>query len=255
MIFTDYLLFSDLNQFIIIGIIILISQIIYATLGFGSGMFAISIMAFLYGKLEFIVPFFTLVCLPTEILISYKDRSEINLKNTWIFLIGIIPALLVGSILLKNSENRIYLLILGSIILLLAIYYIIGEKRFKFDFKGFLWVPIFSIFSGVLGGLFGMAGPPLIFYHKHKNLNKRQFRVALLSIFVIMTFFRVVFYFFLKIITPAMILTSLSVVPFALIGLWLGNKLHHIVPENVFRILISVALGISGLLIILKNML
>jgi len=254
LILIDHLLFTDLNQFIIISIIILFSQIIYATLGFGSGMFAISIMAFLFGKLEFIVPFFTLVCLPTELVISYKDRKEINIRNTWIFLIGIIPALFLGSILLKNSENKIFLLILGSIILLLSLYYLIGEKRYKFDLKGFLWVPLFSIISGVLGGLFGMAGPPLIFYHKHKKLTKRQFRVALLSIFVVMTFFRIVFYFFLDIINLSLILTSLSVVPFALIGLWMGNKLHHIVPENIFRIIVSIALGISGLLIIFKNL-
>lgn len=245
--------FGDLQQLIITGIIILISQIIYSTLGFGSGMFAISILAFLYGDLDFIVPFFTLLCLPTEAYISFKDRQLINLRNTWIFLIMIIPALLLGSILLKNADNPIYLIILGSIIIILSFYYLFAENIHRFKLEHFFWIPFFGSISGIFGGLFGMAGPPLIFFFKHKDLTKKQFRASLLSIFTFMTLFRIIFYTALKIIDLKIIITGIIMSPFALAGLLLGYLLHEKIPEKTFKTITSIALAISGFIVIMKN--
>lgn len=251
---TQYTMFSGVEQFLVIGVIVLISQIIYATIGFGSGMFAISIMAFLYGNLEFVVPFFTVLCLPTEAAITYKDRKLINLKSMWSFLAIIIPALFVGSLLLKNSDNEIYLIILGFIIITLALYTLFERGSSRFSFKQYFWVPIFGSIAGVIGALFGMAGPPLIFYFKHKKMNKREFRIALLSIFSVMTIFKLLFYTILKIITFDIIMTSLFALPFALVGLFIGNRFHDLFPERLFKVLTSIALAVSGVIIIIKNL-
>jgi uncharacterized membrane protein YfcA len=250
----EFVLFNSFSSYLLIGCIIFCSQIIYATLGFGAGMFAISILALLYGQLEMIVPFFTLICFPTEALISWKDRKNIHLKSAWIFLAEIIPALLLGSILLKQAENKVILIILGAVIFLLSLYYLFGDKAYKFQLRSFIWIPFFSLISGILGGLFGMAGPPLIFYYKHKNLSKKEFRVALLSIFVVMTLFRFLFYGFLKLITIPMLTSSLVMLPFALLGLGTGNFLHNHISEKKFSFATSIALAFSGLLIIVKNL-
>jgi hypothetical protein len=250
---TEILMFSDWQQFFVVGSIIFCSQIIYAVLGFGAGMFAVSLMALFYGKLEFIVPFFTLVCLPTELFISWQDRKKINLKSTWIFLTGIIPALFLGSLLLQKTESPLSFVILGSVILLLSVYYLFGEKKFRCTLQAFYWIPSFSLLSGILGGLYAMGGPPLIIYFKHKNLPKSEFRVALISIFAVMTIFRFLFYLYLKMISVSLLLTALSALPFALFGLLIGNVLHNRISDGIFKIVTSIALAISGFLIILKN--
>ena len=231
----------------------MVSQIIYSTIGFGSGMFAISILALLYGKLELFVPFFILLCLPTELIITIKDHKLINFKKIRIFLITIIPFLFIGSLLLRQAENLIVLIILGILILTLAIYHLFLENRFKFKLKHSIWIPFFGSISGILGGLFGMAGPPLIFYFKNSKLTKRYFRVALLSIFIFMTFFRLLFYTGLNLLTKQIFMSSIIILPFSLLGLVIGYKLHTIVSEHIFKKITSIALFISGFLIILKN--
>ena len=216
-------------------------------------MFAISIMAFFYGNLEFVVPFFTLVCLPTELAITIKDRKNIQFRSSWIFLIGIIPSLFLGSFLLTKSSQPIFLILLGFFIVLLSLYYFFSKNKPNYSLKHFLWIPLFSIISGVLGGLFGMAGPPLIFYYQNQNINKSQFRVALLSIFSVMSLFRILFYSVLNIIDIGLLISCFVIMPFSLLGLWVGNQFHKKIPEGIFENFVVIVLCISGLLIIIKN--
>ncbi|HMA69491.1 MAG TPA: hypothetical protein VKN74_06430, partial [Candidatus Mcinerneyibacterium sp.] len=78
--FFNNTLFPNISGLILISLIIFLSQIIYSSIGFGSGMFAISLFTLFYGNIDYFVPFFILVCLPTEIFISIKDRKLINYK-------------------------------------------------------------------------------------------------------------------------------------------------------------------------------
>ena len=254
----NYTLLTSIDQFIIIGIIILISQIIYSTLGFGSGMFAVSILSYLYGNIEFIVPFFTVLCFPTELFISYKNRKEIDFRQIKRFLYYIIPSLLLGTVLLKyadNSNNSIYLILLGVLIILVSVNALSGflEKKDLNLSKDKLWIPIFGSISGILGGLYAIAGPPLIFYFQQKKLNKSKFRITLMSIFSAMSVMRILFYFVLNILTVNLLTTAAIMLPFSFLGLTIGNSIHNKIDEKIFKIIVSVVLAISGIMLIVKN--
>ena len=252
----NYTLLSGIEQFVIIGIVILISQVIYSTLGFGSGMFAVSILSYLYGSIEFVVPFFTVLCLPTEVIITYKNRKSIDYSKIKLFLLFIIPFLLLGTILLKFADDYpFFLIFLGVIIILISINSLsdfldkrdLGMKKDKF------WVPFFGSISGLLGGLYGIGGPPLIFYFQQKKLNKDQFRITLLSIFSIMTFIRVLYYIGLDILTAELLMTTLVILPFSLSGLAIGNFMHKKIDEKTFKTIVATVLAISGFMLIYKN--
>lgn len=240
--------------FLLFGFIIFISQLVYAAIGFGSGMIAISMLALIFGKLELIVPFFIIVCLPTELYISLKDRHLINIKKTLWFTLIIAPPLFLGSYLLKESPGTLTLIMLGSIVVLLAIYYLFFEETLIPELKHRGWIPFFGGLSGILGGMFGISGPPLIFYFKSIRLYKQEFRAALMSIFLPMTLFRITFYTTLGYFNKELITTSLSMIPCALLGLFAGAYLHHIIPEKLFKKITSFVLLLSGLMIILRNM-
>ena len=253
----NYTLLTDFDQFLIIGIIILISQLIYATLGFGSGMFAVSILSYLYGDIEFIVPFFTVLCFPTELFISFRNRKDIDFKQTKLFIIVIMPTLLIGTVLLKYTDtNKIYLILLGILIIFVSFNALTGflEKRDLNLKKDHFWIPFFGSISGFLGGLYAIAGPPLIFYFQQKKYNKSKFRITLISIFSIMSLMRIFYYLILDILSISLLTTSAIMLPFSFLGLIIGNYLHSKIDEKVFKIIVSVVLAISGFMLVIKNL-
>lgn len=253
--FVDFSFFDSLSQFLIIGSIVFLSQFVYSVAGFGSGMVAISLLALLYGDIDQFVPFFILHCIPTELYVSIQDRDKIDYKNNWIFIAFIVPFLFLGSFMLKKQSNQILLVLLGLLIVSLAVYYLLYEDKIHLNIRNNRWwIVFFSALSGVGGGLFAIGGPPLIFYFKSIRLNKIEFRVALLSIFLAITIFRIIIYLILDFYSWAIVWASVLTFPFTLFGLYMGILWHHKISETVFKKLTSTLLLISGLLILLKSL-
>jgi len=216
----DATFFVSVEQVIIIGLIVLFAQFIYSAIGFGSGMIAISLYAIIYGNIDIFVPFFLLLCLPVELFFSFKERKNIDFKEISLFILYIIPSLVLGVYLLKNFSGDGVVFILGVIIAALASFYLFFEKRIKFTFKSKLWLPFFGSISGVLGSMFGIAGPPLIIYFKTKNSNKSQFRLILLSLFLFMSILRIITYASFGLYSERILLSFLLILPFSILGLY-----------------------------------
>jgi len=249
---VDATFFGSTEQALIVGLIVLLSQFIYSAIGFGSGMIAISLYAIIYGNIDIFVPFFLLLCLPVEFFISYKERKNIDFKEIGLLILYIIPSLVFGVYLLKNFSGDGIVFVLGIIIATLASYYLFFEKKIKFTFKSKLWLPFFGSISGVLGSMLGIAGPPLIIYFKSKNTNKSQFRLILLSIFFFMSILKLISYLSFGLYSEKIFLSFLLILPFSILGLYLGNFAHNKLSEETFKTITSLILLVSGIILIIK---
>ncbi|NOZ13413.1 MAG: sulfite exporter TauE/SafE family protein [Acidobacteria bacterium] len=247
-------IFQSWGQYLAVGGIIFLGQFIYAAIGFGSGMVTISLLALLFGNINIFVPFFLLLCLPTELTVSMKDRKHINFRRTGKFLLFIFPGLIAGAFLLKSAPNRGLVAWLGAIVVILAVYYLFFEEKTSFTLKNPAWIPFFGSISGILGGIYGISGPPLIVYFKAMKMDKTGFRVALLSIFLAMSIFRTGVYAAIHLYTLPILTAAILTLPFALLGVLAGIRAHHRIPEHHFRQFTSALLLISGILLLWRNL-
>ncbi len=105
------------------------------------------------------------------------------------------------------------------------------------------WVagPI-GLISGVLTGLFGTGGPPLILYYRLQGVDKAAFRGNLMAIFLLMTVVRVPSYAVFGLITAPRMWSALAVLPAVILGALIGNSIHLRIEEDTFRRLVSAAL-------------
>lgn len=245
--------FQSMNQYLLIGLAVFLGQFVYAAVGFGSGMITISLLTLMFGQVDLFVPFFLLLCLPAELTVAIRDRRHVRLKETGAFLFYITPGLVIGAWVLKSAPDTLLLVALGSLITLLALYYLFFESRFRIRTDSPVWIPVAGTLSGILGGLYGVSGPPLIVYFKSSGRPKRVFRAALLTIFLFMSFFRLAIYGTMQFYTGPILISVLATVPFAAAGVAAGMWSHERISEERFRMVTSLILLISGLLLIVKN--
>ena len=244
---------GSLESILIAGVIIGLGQMVYAALGFGAGLFSITLLSLVYGEVAFFVPLFLLLCLPVEIWISIKDRKRINLSRTWKLLLVSLPFMVLGSFFLQTVSEGKLLFLMGFIVIATAMYYLKDKGEIQSSYAGWTGTLVAGSISGLLGSLFGMSGPPLVVFFKSLGLTKTEFRVALTSVFLVMGLTRGVIYAGMGLYSIPLLKMALPVFPFSLAGLWLGNWAHYKVNEALFRKLTSLVLMLSGLALVLKN--
>jgi uncharacterized membrane protein YfcA len=109
------------------------------------------------------------------------------------------------------------------------------------------------VLSGLLTGLFGTGGPPLVLYYQLGGAGKAAFRGHLMAIFLLMTTVRVPSYAAFGLITETRMWSALLVLPAVLVGALIGNRIHLELGEEMFRRLVSGALVVIGLLLLIPN--
>ena len=112
---------------------------------------------------------------------------------------------------------------------------------------------IIGVAAGGLCGLFGV-GALLAAYVNRVTDEDSSFKANISAVFIVDNTFRIILYSALGLLTFDTVLSVLKLIPFALLGLFLGIKCsNHMDGKNVKKIT-SVLLVLSGISLILKNL-
>lgn len=104
--------------------------------------------------------------------------------------------------------------------------------------------------SGVLGGLFGTSGPPVIAYLEGCIPRGAALRASLIAYFLIINSLRVAGYGAGSMLSGAVALTSLAMLPAAALGAWAGAALQRRTGERGFRLGVAAILLATGLALV-----
>nr|NYE64447.1 putative membrane protein YfcA [Mucilaginibacter sp. E4BP6] len=107
--------------------------------------------------------------------------------------------------------------------------------------------------SGILGGAYGINGPPLVVYGAKRRWSAQYFRATVQGYFLIASAVGLIGYWLTGLLVAAVFhyyLLSLPVmVPAVFIGRWINNRLNG---ESFFKYVYVVLLGI-GLFLLIKS--
>ena len=245
-------IFSTLLEFLITCGILIVAQLVYVLFGFGSGLIAVGSLALLFPQIQDVVVLLLLVNLPAELLVVWKSRSEIRWRPIANLGVGIGLGIPAGAWILSAGDPRFVLTILGGFLVLVGLLFLRLPSGGRLHPPNWAAAPT-GIVSGLLTGLFGTGGPPLIIWYHLSADNKAIFRTNLMTIFLLMTFVRVPTYAATGLITGPRLWSTLAVLPAVLLGAWAGNHLHIRISEPRFRLLVSILLVVLGSMLVIKN--
>lgn len=245
--------FTSWWQFAATSAVVLVAQIIYVVFGFGSGLIAVGALALVYPEIRDVVVLLLLVNLPAELGVTIGAWRAIRWREAGALLIGILPGVTVGARVLKVGSPGLVLSALGVFLLLVSALFLSLRNHAAIRWPRWAALPV-GLLAGALTGLFGTGGPPVIVYHHLSGLPKHLFRGNLMALFAAMTILRVVNYTAQGLLTPPRLWSGLVLLPVALAGAWFGQRIHLELSEALFRRLVSILLGILGLLLLARNL-
>ena len=245
--------FASPGQFLVACLILACAEAIYVLLGFGAGLVAVGLMAMIMPELRDVVVLLLLVNLPAEIYVVAVSWRHISWRGVLLVMSGVAAGIPLGTWMLSAGDLGVLLTLLGAVMAIVGGVFLLTPDRPPRAVPTWTAPPV-GLVSGVLTGLFGTGGPPLIFYYQLRGADKAAFRGTLMAIFLLMTLIRVPSYAVFGLITAPRIWSSLALVPAAMLGAFLGDRIHVQIDEATFRRLVSIALVILGIVLLARRL-
>lgn len=246
-------IFSSLPQFLAVCAALALAEAIYVLLGFGAGLIAVGTLALVVPNLQDVVVLLLLVNLPAELYVVLASRRHVSWRGVLLVFVGIAAGIPIGTWLLSVADLSALLTILGLLLVVVGSAFLLTPDRGPQRMPAWTTPPV-GLLSGLLTGLFGTGGPPLIFYYQLRGIDKAAFRGTLMAIFLLMTAIRVPSYAAFGLITMPRLWSSAAVFPAVLAGAWIGNRIHLRVDETSFRRMVSIALIVIGLVLLARSL-
>ena len=222
--------------------------------GFAMGLIIMGITASLQlAPISFIAAVISLTGLVNVMLAVYKDHHHINWQLIRSIMIGFIPSMLAGLLLLyylDKTSTQLLQLILGIVIMLGGILLILKphpNKKLAPSYRTLLA----GVSSGIMGGLFSTSAPPLIYHLYKQPLTIPTIRSTLLLTFMIGSTARISVIGTQGFITKEMLLFALYSLPVVFLFTWLGKKHPPSLSDTNMRRLafgLLIVLGISTIM-------
>lgn len=242
--------FASGPDFLLACLVLISAELIYVMFGFGSGLIAVGLMALFMDVVDIVV-LVLFVNVPIELWVVRRSSKKIDWRGVLPICGGLVAGVLAGTYLLKEAEPTFVLFVLGCFLVAAgsAFLFVPHGARVRWPF----WTgPPVGLGAGVLAGLFGTGGPPVILYYQLAGVEKAVFRGNLMVIFLTASLLRFPMYGVSGLITEARLISAAMLLPAAIFGAWLGNRFHVQLSELRFRQMVSVALCVLGILLLLK---
>ena len=230
------------------------ASFIQRTIGFGFGIFIMTALPFLMPSYAEAVTLSGLLSLTSATVVMIQYVKFV----TWKRLLPMVGAFVVFStaaiFLLDRIEGPAMRQILGIMLIFLSFYFsFFKEKlqRFIRPTKG--WLLGTGSVSGIMGGLFGMHGPPVVLYLVVSEPSKDHYMGMIQTYAVVTNITMLIVRAWNGYVTPTVGATYLYALGGLAIGVLAGNWAFKRIPSRLFTYIVYAYIGISGLIILLTN--
>lgn len=235
---------------ILVAIIIAVAFFGQSIFGFGGGLAAVPLLSLLLGVKDAV----TLVLIFQLIigLLLWKSYKDIDWKSAK----SMTPSLLLGSIagtLLLSITNVMFLQLFLAATIIAFLIKMVWFEGFTFGSKSSAWAATAAGLSGgLIGGLTGTPGPPLIMYLTVAIRQTASFRATLMYLFFISSIVRLVISAPGNLYSTYVLHLTLISLPLFLLAIFVGQHIHNKVHDKYYRLAIFVVLGGSAIVLIAK---
>jgi uncharacterized protein len=235
-------------------VVIFFATLIRSTLGFGEALIAVPLLAMRL-PITIAAPLAVLVSIVIAGVIVLQDWQHVHLRSAIGLISASLPGIPLGIWLLAKGNEHAVKSILGLLIVGFSIYSLAAERtlHLKEDHRG--WLLACGFLSGVLGGAYGMNGPPLAIYGALRGWSPEHFRATLQGYFLPASFVGFIGYLVLGLYGAAIARYFVLSLPAVAIAVLLGRSINQRMKGQSFFRFVYAGLIVDGGVLVIQAML
>jgi len=239
----------DLPIFLIAAAAVAGAYVIFGISAFGAALFTVPVLSHFF-PLDFVLPMVVLLDVASALALGRRfsreaDKSELK----WLAPFSLVGAVL-GVTLLVMLPRDATLIALGIFLLIYGAYSLhegVPSRRVSRR-----WAPVAGFAGGTMGTLFGAGAPPYAIYLSRRLGDKGALRATLSNIVLLSVSIRALVFTVSGLMLADRLIGFALLAPFALAGLWVGNRIHGRISRAALLRFVAVLLLLMGVSLIVR---
>jgi uncharacterized membrane protein YfcA len=237
----------DLQTFVVAAIVVAGAYVIFGITAFGAALFTVPILSH-FLPLEFVLPMCALIDMSAALALGVRFSREAD----WSELKWMVPLSAAGAVagvtLLVALPRQATIAGIGAFLVAYGIYALRQKEAVRRVSRA--WAPVAGFAGGAFGTLFGIGAPPYAIYLTHRIRDKLAFRATLSNMVIFSVSIRALVFTAGGLMLADRLVGFAILLPFALAGLWLGNRIHgRISRAGLLRVVAGLLLLIGASLL------
>lgn len=228
----------------------ILASFIQRTTGFGFGIFIMTVLPYLLPSYGEATTLSGLLAMTTSLVVSFRMRKYLN----WHHLLPILATFIIVSAIaifcLKRMDNVMLRRILGIVLIITSIWFAFFSERIRLKTNLKTQIGAGTL-SGLMGGFFGMQGPPAVLYFISSENDKDRYMALAQTYFFLGNVSMLAVRAYNGFLTPAVGYGYLYGIGGVAIGMAIGGYVFHRLPNRIFKYIVYAYIGISGIIILL----
>lgn len=216
-----------------------LATFVRSAFGFGEALIAVPLLALVL-PVEVVVPVAVLVSITVAAVVVAQDWRHVHFRSAgWLFVATAVGTPL-GLLLLTQAAGEIVKAVLALVIIAFSLHSLTSRRRVRLEDDRL--AGIFGLGAGVLGGAYGMNGPPLVVYGALRGWSPQHFRATLQGYFLPASSIGMFGYWLVGLWTPAATHYYLVSLPAVLLAILLGRAVNQRMDGHSFLTLVHLGL-------------
>ena len=223
--------------------ILFLATLIRSSLGFGEALVAVPLLALLV-PINVAAPVAVMASITVALIVIAQDWHKIYFRSAAQLVLPTILGIPLGLIVLRAGAEPAVKAAMATLIIVFSAYSLLHGKRRELRDDKFAW--LFGFSAGVLGGAYGMNGPPLAVYGSLRGWSPQHFRATLQGYFLPASLAGFCGYWLAGLWTPVVSRLYLLSLPLVVVATILGRVINARIGADRFVRYVHVGLIVIG---------
>ena len=230
-------------------LVLFVATLVRSAFGFGEALIAVPLLALTMPVKE-AAPLAVLVSITIAFVILLQDWRLVHFRSAGWLVLFTLMGIPLGLLLLRTVSESAVKAILASIIIAFSAHALLSRRKHELKDDRFAW--FFGFNAGILGGAYGMNGPPLAIYGALRRWTPEYFRATLQAYFLPASVAGMAGYAMAGLWTPAVNHFYFFSLPGVLLASFLGRILNRRMQASRFISFVYIGLTAIGVVLLLQ---